>query len=284
MNIRQVKKKMKSVGNVKKITRSMQLVSAIKMKKAQQEAIEARPYQEELTAIIQTITHKIESSLSPLLEAPDEKTEKELIICITTNKGLCGSFNTELFKYLAREVSFPEADFVVSGKKGALFISKMGGTVIADFSTSKPIDNVSAIFELAITKFQTKTYSKVRIFYNRFISTFKIESVFETILPFRFEDKNESIKWKETEYVIEPSPQTILDRLLKSYIEEKIRNTIIQTTAGEHSSRMIAMKNATDNAVDVMYNLNLLGNKLRQEKITGELLDMITAKESVEVG
>jgi F-type H+-transporting ATPase subunit gamma len=104
----------------------------------------------------------------------------------------------------------------------------------------------------------------------------------ETVLPMssRFEKKIEDKPIQE--YIIEPSPQAIVDTLLRSYLEEKIRNVIIQSEAGEHSARMIAMKNATDNANDVIYNLTLLGNKLRQEKITNELLDMITAKESVE--
>lgn len=282
MNLRQVRKKTKSVSNVKKITRSMQLVSAIKMKKAQTAAIDARAYQENLENIIYKIIGKIDTSLSLLLTSHPEAKDKHLLIFITANKGLCGAFNFDLFRFIAKEVDMRNTDFVAVGKKGASFISKAGATITADFSAPSPILKTSALFAFVLEAFLKGQYNKVSILYNKFVSTLHTEPTLQTILPLHLEVKNKIEEKMVSEYLIEPSPQSIIDVLLRNYVEEKIRNVFIQSEAGEHSARMVAMKNATDNATDVIYNLTLLGNKLRQEKITNELLDMVTAKESVE--
>lgn len=282
MNLRQVRKKTKSVSNVKKITRSMQLVSAIKMKKSQTAAIEAKPYQMHLESMIKKIIGKIDPSYSNLFLAPKNAQPRELIIIVSANKGLCGSFNFDLFRFISRNVEAEGTDFVTIGKKGAGFISKSGGNIVADYSSNQPLSNVSAVFGFALDMFLEGQYSKVSVLYNKFISTLHTEPTLEVLLPVshRFES---TLEEKQTaEYLIEPNPQSIIDKLLRSYVEEKIRNVLVQSEAGEHSARMVAMKNATDNANDVIYNLTLLGNKLRQEKITNELLDMVTAKESVE--
>ena len=282
MNIRQVRKKTKSVSNVKKITRSMQLVSAIKMKKTQVAAIESRPYQDNLESIIYKIVGNIDPALSLLLTTHKEAIDRHLIIFITANKGLCGAFNFDLFRYLAKIIDIKKTDFVAVGKKGASFVSKTGAHITADFSTPTPLLKTSAIFSFVLDAFLKGQYNKVSILYNKFVSTLHTEPTLQTILPLHLEVKGKLEKQQVLEYLVEPSPQLIIDTLLRNYVEEKIRNVFIQSEAGEHSARMVAMKNATDNATDVIYNLILLGNKLRQEKITNELLDMVTAKESVE--
>lgn len=284
MNIRQVRQKIKSVGNVKKITKAMEMVSAVKMKKTQQTAIEGRPYQSSLEEVIRKIVKNIDPGFSLLLTPKKDNDNRELGVLISTNKGLCGSFNFNLFRYLLNEIDSKKTDFVVLGKKGSLFAYKMGGNIIADFSTSMPINSVSAIFNLILKNYIDGKYFQITLYYNKFISTLNYEPVREILLPVQLLiKKEENVKEVLSEYLVEPSPQTIIDALLKSFVEEKIRNAIIQTEAGEHSARMIAMKNATDNAEDVIYNLTMLRNKLRQEKITGELLDMITATQSAEV-
>ncbi len=281
MNIRVVRKKIKSVGSVKKITQAMQFVSAIKMRKAQQIALESQPYQEFIKKSIEKITKKIDLKTSKLLMKPSLSTTRNLAIVITSNKGLCGAFNINLIRYILKNINIKNTDFITVGKKGSLLINHLGGNILADFSSDFPFDNVSAVFNFALEEFLKKKYKSVSLFYNKFVSTLKYEPINEVILPFVLEQKDET-KDFYSDYLIEPSPEEIIDSLLKNYIEEKIRFAIIQTAAGEHSARMIAMKNATDNAVDVIYSLTQLRNKLRQQKITYELLDMITAKESVE--
>jgi F-type H+-transporting ATPase subunit gamma len=284
MNVRQVRKKTKSVANVKKITRSMQLVSAIKMKKAQQAALEARPYQMQLELVIKKVMAKVEAVKSPLLVSHAKEDKPDLMIVLSGNKGLCGSFNIDLFRYIANNINIKSTKFITIGKKGAQFLSKTGGEILADYSHATPMNNVSAVLTFALGAFLDGTYKRVFVLYNSFISTLKTEASCAQILPYKLEFDQKIEEKEYIEYLIEPSPEKIIERILRSFVEEKMRNAIIQSEAGEHSARMIAMKNATDNANDVIYNLTLLGNKLRQEKITGELLDMITAKESVETG
>jgi len=286
MNIRQVRQKIRSVANVKKITKAMQLVSAIKMKKAQQEALDGQPYQNKLDEVINRLVGRVDLKLSPLLSSRST-INKELTIFVSTNKGLCGGFNVNLFRAASDEIDFNKTDFISLGKKGSYFISKMGAKVIADYSQGNPLNFVSAVFEFALKEFLIGSYSQVNLFYNRFISALKYEPVKEKLLPFQLTrpdtDNNQPAISKNEEYLIEPSPQKIIDALLKNYLEEKIRFAFIQSEAGEHSARMMAMKNATDNAEEVIYNFTMLRNKLRQQKITYELLDMVTAKESVEI-
>ena len=286
MNIRLVRKKIKSDANVKKITGAMELVSVIKMKKAQTAATEARPYQETIDQIIKEITAKAAVTTSPLLKESPSEVKRELSIIVSSNKGLCGAYNFNLFRFVIKNAVLENNDFIVVGKKGALFLNRIGASITADFSLGQTaINDVSAIFKLAVEGFLDNHYSKVNIFYNKFISTLANEPVKEVLLPvtYKIESEQENVIKVRQEFVIEPSPEALIDQLLRSYVEEKIRNCIIQGEAGEHSSRMIALKNATENAENVIYNLTLLRNKIRQEKITNELLDMVTAKESVEV-
>ncbi len=285
MNIRTIRKKIKSVTNVKKITKAMQLVSAIKMKKAQQVAVEGRPYQTEIEKIIKAVSPKIDTSLSPLFGRTEEKVQrKTLAIVIASNKGLCGSFNFNLLRFIVKNTDFQNTDFIIIGKKANL-LSKFSAHIMADYSSNIPINNVSALFEFSLNKFLDKTYGRIDLYHNQFVSTIQSNPIVTTLLPINFSQKTEEdkpVEEKTIEYLIEPDPKQIIDSLLRSFVEEKLRFALIQSEAGEHSLRMMAMKNATDNATDVIYNLTMVRNKIRQEKITNELLDMVTAKESVE--
>jgi F-type H+-transporting ATPase subunit gamma len=285
MNIRIIRKKIKSVTNVKKITKAMQLVSAIKMKKAQQVAVDGRPYQMEIENIIQAVSKKIDPSLSPLIRQADDKIDrKTLAIVLASNKGLCGSFNFNLLRFIVKNADFKNTDFVIVGKKANL-LSKFSASIKADYSSNIPLNNISAIFEFALNKYLDKTYDRIDLFHNQFVSSIESKPIKTSLLPIDFSQKSDENKVNSQgnlEYLIEPNPKKIIDSLLRSFVEEKLRFALIQSEAGEHSLRMMAMKNATDNATDVIYNLTMVRNKIRQEKITSELLDMVTAKESVE--
>ena len=281
MNLRSVRRKTRSVANVRKITQAMQLVSAVKMRKAQEAALEAKPYQEFLVKSLRRLTYKLDPKISKLLQSLPQAQKRKLLIVITTNKGLCGAFNFNLIRAIVQNEDIKHCDFVVAGKRGATLINQFGGKILADYSANIPIDEVSAIFTYVLEKYLNGEYNAVSVYYNKFISTLKYEPTREDLLPFQV--TNEEVKQDLTyAYTIEPDPESIVDPLLKSYLEEKIRFSMVETEAGEHSARMIAMKNATDNATEVIDSLTSLGNKLRQQKITYELLDMITAKESVE--
>ncbi len=281
MNLRSVRRKTRSVANVRKITQAMQLVSAVKMRKAQEAALEAKPYQEFLVKSLRRLTYKLDPKISALLQPVSQAQKRKLLIVITTNKGLCGAFNFNLIRTIVQSEDIKNCDFVVVGKRGTTLINQFGGKILADYSVSIPLDEVSAIFTYVLEKYLNGEYNAVSVYYNKFISTLKYEPTREDLLP--FQTTNEEVQQEVNyAYTIEPDPESIVDPLLKSYLEEKIRFSMVETEAGEHSARMIAMKNATDNATEVIDSLTSLGNKLRQQKITYELLDMITAKESVE--
>ena len=282
MNVRLVRKKIQSTGNVKKITNALEKVSSVKMRKSQQQAMDGKPYQDCLNSVIKDLTQKINPGFSVLLATPLKPLKKELAIIISTNKGLCGSYNFNLFRFILKNTETSGTDFIVVGKKAAFFLSRFGGKIIADFSVGPALSHVSAIFQLVLEHFLKNNYQNISIFYNKFISTLKNEPIKQVILPVKYEYENKQEEKLTAEYIVEPSPQIVIDKLLKSYVEQIIRHSIIQSEAGEHSARMIAMKNATESANDVIYNLTMLRNKLRQEKITNELLDMTTATASVE--
>ena len=292
MNFRQVKKKIKTVRNVRKITNAMQMVSAVKMRKAQSAALEGRDYRLILDAVLQKVvqnTSELGDIQIPWLKASSGT--RNLDIVITSNKGLCGSFHSYLFRHVLHREDLKSTDFIVMGQKGAQFISTVGSPVIADFSTQMPFeDNVSAIFTLVQEKFLTGEYAQISITYNKFISSLKSEPTTDRLLPIEsialLEDKNadaEPDTKLKADYVIEPSVAELLQPLIEDYVKERIRGAIADSEAAEHSARMMAMKAATDNAGEVIYSLTLLGNKLRQSQITNELLDMVAAKESTEV-
>ncbi|KKQ37440.1 MAG: ATP synthase F1, gamma subunit [Candidatus Roizmanbacteria bacterium GW2011_GWA2_37_7] len=267
----------------------MQMVSAVKMRKAQQLEIEGRPYRDGLTEIIATLSNKIDSSHAKILQVDTSKAERDLIIVVSSNKGLAGSFNINLFRYILHEYpSFNNVDIITVGSKGSQFFGRLKDThIIADFSTSNLILEASALFDFIQEKYFTGIYRSVIIIYNQFISTLRSDPTKKILLPLTFvnttkEDQSKTDSIKGSDLIIEPSPQEILEEVLKSFIEYTIRGALISSEAVEHSMRMMAMKSATDNAVELIYQMTLLANRLRQEKITNELLDMVTAKESVE--
>lgn len=282
MNLRTVRKKIKSVKNVRKITKAMQLISAIKMKKAVASEVEGRTYRDAITSLVTSLQGKVDSSTSPLLGAARGNSGKDLIIYISANKGLCGAYHVNLLKYIIKHINFEETEFVTVGSKGAQALSRFDRDIIADYSSGTPTDKVTALFTLTLESYLKGKYRSVKLLYTQYYSALKSEVKLITLLPIS-QANNSALEHKNSaHYIVEPSAKELVDALLRSVVEEQIRGAIISSEAVEHSMRMMAMKNATDNAGDVVYSLTMIGNKIRQTKITNELLDMITAKESVE--
>jgi len=282
MNLRTVRKKIKSVKNVRKITKAMQLISAVKMKKSVQSELEGRLYRNGLMELIGSVSGKIDRSISPLLLTPKTTSIKDLVIYISANKGLCGAFHVNLLKFIVKNINLTTTEFVTVGSKGATSLSRFDQDIVADYSQGNPQTKVSAIFTLAIEAYLSGKYRSIKLLYTQYISALRSELKYITLLPIGIEELKKELAPKTHDYIVEPSPKEIIDSLLKSSVEEQIRGAIISSEAVEQSMRMMAMKNATDNAGDVIYSLTLIGNKIRQTKITSELLDMVTAKESVE--
>lgn len=283
-NERLIKGRIKSAKNISQITKAMQMVAASKMRKAQAAAISGRPYTEKIAEMVATFVKKIEQEKHPLLT--QNAAGKTLVVLISTNKGLLGGLNTNLFRALTgwfTKEELANSVFVTLGKKGEQFVIRTHNTLQADFSGTQPFTmSIPALTTLITEGFIKSEFKQVYLVYSNFISALRQEPTRKKILPIsEFASSTQTVenqKNQELDFVIEPSIDAILDTLLFHYLENQVRDGVLEAEASEHSARMIAMKNATDNALELVDLLTLEYNKARQEKITYEIADMVTAR------
>lgn len=283
-NVRLIKGRIRSSKNIAQITKAMELVAASKMRKAQMAAQAGRLYASRIFEMVMRLAAKVDYVHHPLLTKPKEPTGKRLVILISTNKGMCGGLNANLFRFASHEYRGDIlSEYVTVGRKGADFVVRIGKTILADFSETSPfIKTVPAITQMVTEKFVGGQYDAVDVLYNDFISAITQTPKKKTILPITLEHVDAEKQEETLQYTIEPDAKTVFDSLLPHYLENQIRDAILEAEASEHSARMIAMRNATDNALSLIDELTLLYNKARQEKITYEITDMITARLAAE--
>jgi len=283
-NLRDIRRRIKSVKNTAQITRAMQLVAAAKMKKAQDQALAGREYSKKLNSVLQDISENFSSATHPLLEK--RLGSRELVILISTDKGLCGAINTNLAKVVRRETS-ASADYLTIGRKLRIMMEKLSRPIIADFSVKDPVPfaDARAIATLVAQKFTDGTYDKVSIAFTRFVNTMTQQPEVVQLLPV-IPPSEAEVKTQEssgtTEFLFEPSPADVLNSILPLYINYRVFQALVEARASEHSARMVAMKAATDNAKKFIKELTLEYNKLRQGAITAELLEITTAMKAME--
>lgn len=233
--------------------------------------------------MVMRVSQKANIGNQPLLSVDTKDATYRLIILISTNKGLCGGLNTNLFRFVMREYVGQSVDVVTLGKKGISIVSLLHGVIKADFSHTNPFSSiVSALTDLVTTEFLSGKYRSVDLVFSEFKSALSQEPTRKSILPLAFVLPDGSETKAGPEFLIEPTPEEVLSKLLPHYIENQIRDAVYQAEASEQSARMIAMRNATDNALSLMDELTLVYNKARQEKITYEISDMVTARLAVE--
>lgn len=284
-SIKLITRRIKSVQNISQITKAMEMVAASKMKKAQEAALMGKPYADRIYQATCELARRTGKKFHPLLSEGNPK-GKLLIILISTNKGLCGGLNTNLFRMIHNLTGVNNlTEYITIGKKGENFVARTGKKLIADFSLKTPfITSVPAVTGMVIESFMKGEYREIWLAYNGFLSALKQLPLKKRILPLTDielkEDSQEDINFSD--FVMEPSIDDILDNLLPHYIENQIRSAIFEAEASEHSARMIAMKNASDAALDLIDDLTLIYNKARQEKITYEIADIVTARLAVE--
>lgn len=284
-NIRLIKGRIKTSKNIAQITKAMELVAAAKMKKAQVAALAGKLYAGKIYEMVMRLSRRTDYRSHPLLMTPTP-TGKRLMLLISTNKGLCGGLNTNLFRYVLQQ--YPDIkshDVITLGKKGADFITRLGKTVKADFSDSVIWENtVPAIVDVLTREFISGQYDGVDVVSNEFLSVVRQNPRKKALLPLSLEPQAvDASEEKAYDFVIEPSVAEVFDALLPHYIENQIRDAVLQARASEYSAQMIAMHNATDNAKNLQQELTLVYNKARQEKITYEITDMVTARLAVEI-
>lgn len=285
-NIRLIKRRIKSAKNIAQITKAMELVAAAKMKKAQVAALSGKLYAQKIYEMVTRLAKRTDYRNHPLLITP-EPTGRRLIVLLSTNKGLCGGLNTSLFRFFMKQYQgIGQYDVVTIGKKGADFITRLGHGVKADFSDTTPWERVvPALVEYLTKEFLSGTYDSVDLVSTEFLSVTKLLPRGKTLLPLTITPQAAVSEEEEGtyEFLIEPSVEEVFNALLPHYVENQIRDAVLQSEAAEHSARMIAMHNATDNANSLQDDLTLMYNKARQEKITYEITDMVTARLAVEV-
>jgi F-type H+-transporting ATPase subunit gamma len=291
-NTRDIRRRIKSVKNTAQITKAMQMVAASKMRRAQAAALAGRPYAERLNAVLSTLRPADGSDLShPLLT--QREGGKELVIVVATDKGLCGALNTNLF----REVSkFDPANtiFVTIGRKAAQFLLRGQRSLQAEFELR---DNflfreAQQISRFALEKFQSGEVSRVTVAYTDFVNTLVQVPKTRTVLPvtsleatIEAQPQGQAVQaatptavGDTSDYKFEPDINTLLGSILPHFVHFQVYQMALDSRASEHSARMVAMKNATDNAKQLIKDLTLEYNKVRQASITTEILEIATAQ------
>jgi len=280
-----IRRRIKSIRNIGQLTKAMQMVAASKMRRAQQHALAGRPYATLMNKVLVSLQKRTDPTLHPLLHIREVK--KELVLIISTDKGLAGSLNTNLFREAANFDQTKTA-FVVTGRKARQFVARTKRELLADFELkdSPSFVETKPMSKFATEKFLNREVDKVSVLYTHFINTINQRSVVQTLLPISNFDlaKGDSAEGAAEDvdpmlgYVFEPNAEDVLDIMLPYYIQYQVFQMVLDARASEHSARMVAMKNATDNAKEFIKDLTLEYNKMRQASITTELLEIATAQ------
>lgn len=281
---RDIRRRIKSVKNTRQITKAMELVAASKMKKAQQAALAGRPYTQLMASMLATLAHRVEESQHPFLVERPVRTRG--ILLVTTDKGLCGPLNANLFK-LVTDIKTP-AKYYVVGRKGAQFISRTKRELVADFQVTDraAFSEVKVAAELMVKHFLEGQIDTIEVIYPRFKNTLIQEPTLRPVLPLANlqefvshaqADAGHAKAADTREMLFEPNAQEVLEALLPFYVNRHLYQLVLSAKASEHSARMVAMKTAKDNATKLLGDLTLEYNKARQAAITQEILEIAAA-------
>jgi F-type H+-transporting ATPase subunit gamma len=276
----------------------MQMVAAAKMKKAQDQAIAGRDYADRLNQVLVNLKDNINEDDHKLLQTP--KGKKELMLVVSTDKGLCGGLNTNLLKKV-RSGMADESDVVTVGRKLRLSLAKMGRNIVSDWEVADPtpFGEAKSIGAYLTEQFLSGDYSAVKVAFTNFETTLTQTPWISQLLPIEastlaekraYEGVGSDGEVAETakddsmlrDYIFEPGPDGVLEALLPLYLNYQVYQMILEARASEHSARMVAMKSATDNAENMIKDLTLESNKVRQAAITSELLEITTAMKAME--
>ena len=284
---KEIRGKIKSVENTRKITKAMEMVAASKMRKAQERMRAARPYSDKIRNIAVHLSQANPEYTHPFMAPTDARTTG--FIVVTTDKGLCGGLNTNVLRILTAKLkelqaAGEDAQAVAIGNKGLGFLNRIGVKVVAHATQlgDKPhLDKLIGPVKVLLDAYSEGKIKAVYLCYTRFVNTMKQESVVEQLLPLtadRMQADKDQHSW---DYLYEPDAQTVIDELLVRYVEALVFQAVAENMASEHSARMVAMKSATDNAGSVIGELKLIYNKTRQAAITKELSEIVAGAAAV---
>ncbi len=277
---KEIRVKIKSVQNTRKITKAMEMVAASKMRKAQERMRAARPYGEKIRNVAAHISHANPEYRHPFL-VPRDTVKRVGLIVITTDKGLCGALNTNLLRmalnqYKAWQAEGEEVDVCCIGNKGFGFMQRLGANIVShaiQIGDRPQMDKLIGTIKVMLDSYTKDRFDRLVIGYTRFLNTMKQEPVMEQLLPL----SGDRLGAPETvwDYLYEPEAKVVLDQVMTRYIEAIIFQAVAENMASEQSARMVAMKAASDNARDLIDELTLIYNKNRQAGITKELSEIV---------
>lgn len=282
---KEIKSKIGSINNTRKITSAMEKVAVSKMRRAQERVAHSRPYADAMRKVIGNIANGTLEYRHPFLT---ERPAKNVgYIVISTDRGLCGGLNANEFKRVMQDMKRwdeqgAKAHFAIIGNKATNFFKRFGGRVLAQQSGSgdKPqLADVIGSVRVMLNAYNEGKIDRLFVVYNKFVNTMKQDPVIEQLLPLpKAEMSARTHSW---DYIYEPDPKVILDKLLDRYIESQVYQGAVENAASEQAARMVAMKAATDNAGNLMEELKLVYNKARQAAITQELSEIVAGASAV---
>ncbi|RYF21274.1 MAG: ATP synthase F1 subunit gamma [Flavobacteriales bacterium] len=284
-NLKEIRGRISSISSTMQITRAMKMVSAAKLKKAQDAIVMLRPYSEKLQEIIQNVN----SSSDPdqvSIYAQKREVKKVLFIAVTSNRGLAGAFNSNIVKELNIQFqnnSQYEIEVLTIGKK-AYDAVRRNRTVFSNESSvfdKLSFDVVSNVTETVMSNFREGKFDEVYVIYNKFVNAATQEVITEKVLPISMVETDTAETQVETDYIFEPNRNEILDNLIPKSIKTQVFKAVLDSVASEHGARMTAMHKATDNAQELKNDLVIFYNKARQAAITNEILEIVSGAEAL---
>lgn len=284
-SLKSIKKRIVSVKNTRQITKAMKMVSAAKLRRAQENVVAARPYAQKMKEVLEALASNLEGDMHPLLEKRDVK--KLLLVVVTSDRGLCGGFNSNLCKAAERYLKEKQGDVeqisvMTVGRKGYEFL-KNRHTIHKNFSNilSKPNYQAAAMLGQDIIEgYLAGEYDQVVMLFNAFRTVMSQDITFQQLLPIVPEVES-AVDEVGTEFIYEPSVDELLAEILPKNIEVQIFKAMLESVAGEHGARMTAMDSASKNASEMIGKLTLQYNRARQAAITTELMEIISGSESI---
>ncbi len=276
---KEIRTQIASVKNTQKITKAMEMVAASKMRKAQDRMRAARPYADKMRNVVAHIAHAHTEYHHPFLL--EREVKRIGLILVTTDRGLCGGLNGNLFRQALREFQAweeegKELDLCIIGNKGIGFFSRIGGNIVGQAShlgDAPPLESLIGTIKIMLDAFHEKTVDRVYLVFNEFVNSMTQTPTFEQILPLVPEDTDDlKHHW---DYIYEPEAPEVMDQLLSRYIESLVYQGVVENIACEQAARMVAMKSASDNAGKMIDELQLVYNKARQAAITQELSEIV---------
>ena len=284
---KEIRGKIKSVENTKKITKAMEMVAASKMRKAQERMRAARPYAEKVRQITGNLSRANPEYAHAFMQTNNAKTAG--FVVVTTDKGLCGGLNTNVLRAVTNQLKDLQAqgvgaEAVAIGNKGLGFLNRINAKVVSSVTglgDTPHLDKLIGPIKVLLDAYTEGRVNAVYLCYTKFINTMKQESVIEQLLPLNAGELQDNAGGRDWDYVYEPDAPAVIDELLLRYVEAQVYQAVAENMASEQSARMVAMKAATDNAGSVIGELKLVYNKTRQAAITKELSEIVAGAAAV---